>query len=405
MSLLVFNAGSTSLKFALYDVAGEQPLAVARGGITSLGADAALWLRSGSTDLRQAHPVVGMRQAVQECLKALATSVFKRYPVTMHAHRVVYGEPALGEIAPVNDALLAELRKLSFLAPLHQQAEISVIQAASAILGQHVPAYTAFDTGFFAGLPPAASTYAVPSELSARLGIRRSGFHGFAHRSMLEGYCAASGADPARARLVSFQLGGGCSAAAIDGGRPVETSMGYTPLEGLVMATRCGDLDPGILFECLRSGMAAEALYELLERGSGLQGLSGIGSDMRRLLDEAARGHAGARLAIDVYCHRARKYLGAYLAVLNGADAVVFGGGVGEHQPEVRARICSGMEWCGLRLDTAANRLQISQPQRISHRQSLITAYVVPVDEEALIAREVLRHSRSLPPDMAPAHG
>ncbi|MDR3415171.1 MAG: acetate/propionate family kinase [Nevskia sp.] len=394
MSLLVFNAGSTSLKFAVYDLATGVPSAVARGGIEPLDERAVLHLAQGADETRRPQPVDGIRPAVRACLELLAQTVFKEHPVTVLAHRLVYGEPGMGEFAHIDEPLLERLRKYVSLAPLHEQAEIDVIHACAGELGRELPAYAAFDTGFYCELPPAASTYAIPPGLGERFGIRRSGFHGFAHRSMLEGYCAAAGARPSQARIVSFQLGGGCSVTAIDRGRPVETSMGYTPLEGLVMATRSGDLDAGIIFECLRKGMAVDELYEILERDSGLKGLSGIGSDMRRLLAEAERGHAGAGLALDVYCHRARKYLGAYLAVLGGADAVVFGGGVGEHAGQIRTRICDGFEWCGLKLDEAANRRPVSRPQCISAPQSKIGVYVVPVDEESVIAREVLRVSR-----------
>ncbi|MBL6750240.1 MAG: acetate/propionate family kinase [Nevskia sp.] len=395
MSLLVFNAGSTSLKFAVFDTAGAVPAAVARGGIAPLNKDAVLRLQLGAGQTRQALPVDGMQAAVRECLALLQDTPLRQSPATAVAHRIVCGEPGMGDIARVDEDLLKSIQKLAVLAPLHQKAEIDVVRAVGATLGGEVPAYAAFDTGFFRDLPAVASTYALPAELRERFGIRRSGFHGFAHRSMLDGYCAAAGVAAGDTRVISFQLGGGCSAAAVLAGRPLDTSMGYTPLEGLVMDTRSGDLDAGIVFECLRHGIPAHELYETLERRSGLLGLSGIAADLRTLQAEAGRGNAAARLAVDVYCHRARKYLGAYLAVLGGADAVLFGGGVGEHQPEIRARICAGLQWCGLELDAGANAQAASLTRRISTAQSRIAVYVVPVDEEAVIAREVLRFSRA----------
>lgn len=393
MSLVVFNAGSTSFKFAVFGLE-PAPVEIARGSVAPVGTDAVLKLRHGTSELVRRLPIRDMRHAVQESLALLSTAVLRHSPATVLAHRIVYGDPALGEIQAVDGRLLERIRGGSFLAPLHQQAEIDVIDAAAEVLGRELPAYAAFDTGFYRDLPPAARTYAIPAGLSARLGIRRSGFHGFAHRSMLEAYCAASGQPASGARIISFQLGGGCSATAIRSGQPVETSMGYTPLEGLVMDTRCGDLDAGVVFECLHNGIPAQELYDTLERGSGLLGLSGVSSDLRVLLAEAARGSEPARLAIEVYCHRVRKYLGAYLAVLGGADAVVFGGGVGENQPEIRERICAGMQWCGLELDQAANRRQQAGTRLVSARQSRVAVYVGAVNEESVIARQTLRQLR-----------
>ena len=395
MSLVVFNVGSTSLKFAVFRCGDARPVELARGGVAPIGPEAVLRLRDGASELRKRLPlpVRDIRQAVQQSLALMSNTVLREHPVSKVAHRIVFGDPALGEIQPIDDRLLSRIRSSSSLAPLHQLAEIEAIEAAGSILGRRLPAFAAFDTGFYRDLPPAARTYALPAELSSRLGIRRSGFHGFAHRSMLEGYYAAAGAAASAARIVSFQLGGGCSATAIQSGRPVDTSMGYTPLEGLVMDTRCGDLDPGVIFECLRNGISAETLYDTLERGSGLLGLSGLSADLQYLLPEAERGHQAAALAVEVYCHRARKYLGAYLAVLGGADAVVFGGGVGEHQPVIRERICAGMEWCGLELEPAANRQPTLGGRRISKPGSRVAAYVIPVYEEAVIARHVLQWS------------
>lgn len=387
MSLLVFNAGSTSLKFALFDRAGDSARCLARGQVAPLHGRCTLRLRQEQAESIDTVEIHGVGAAARAVLAALQRVVLPAHPVTQLAHRVVYGTPGMGELAPIDERLLERLSRLGPLAPLHLQAELDVIRAVAQALGRDIPAVAAFDTGYFATLPDAASRYAIPRELADRLHIRRAGFHGFAHRSMFDTWCAAAHARPEASRVVTFQLGGGCSAAAIADGKPIDTSMGYTPLEGLVMDTRCGDIDAGVVFECLRSGISAEGLYETLERNSGLLGLSELSSNMRTLLEAARGGHAGARLAVDVYCHRARKYLGAYLAVLGGADAVVFGGGVGEHQPQIRERICAGMDWCGLRLDPALNAATLPGPWRISHPRARTAVWVVPVDEELVIAR------------------
>ncbi|HZR34665.1 MAG TPA: acetate/propionate family kinase [Nevskia sp.] len=391
MSLVVFNAGSTSIKFAVFAPGDGAPDPVARGSVAPLDRHAVVQLQYGDTRTQRAHPVTDIRSALRLAVESLARDVFKTHSPGFLAHRVVYGGVEAGDLAPIDEALLAGMRERSALAPLHQQAEIDAIRTAAELLGTGLPAFAAFDTGFFRDLPARSYSYALPAELRIARGIRRRGFHGLAHRSMLEAWCGEAATTPTGRRVISFQLGGGCSVAAIRDGKPIDTSMGYTPLEGLVMDTRCGDLDPGAIFACLRGGMSAAQLHEVLEQRSGLLGLSGVASDLRTVLDLARAGDAAAELAIDVYCHRARKYLGAYLAALGGADVILFGGGVGQHQPEIRARICAGMEWCGLSLDAEANRLASSRPGRISASRSRIAVHTVRVDEEAVIARDVFR--------------
>jgi acetate kinase len=243
-----------------------------------------------------------------------------------------------------------------------------------------------FDTAFHASLPDHASSYAIPRELADRHGIRRFGFHGLSYQSVLARYAEMMGTAQEAARLVVLHLGNGCSAAAIKGGRSIDTSMGFTPLEGLVMGTRAGDLDPAIVeYLTRREAVPVDTVGEWLNARSGLLGLSGLSADMRLLL--AREGdHPGARLAIAVFCYRARKYIGAYLAALGGAQAVVFTGGIGEHSAEIRARICAGMDWCGLRLDPVRNAA--GTEGGVSPPDATLKAYVIAADEESVIARE-----------------
>jgi len=250
-----------------------------------------------------------------------------------------------------------------------------------------------FDTAFHHTIPEHAHSYAIPHEMARRYGLRRYGFHGTSHRYVAERYAEISGTARDQVNIITLHLGNGASATAIKGGRSVDTSMGFTPLEGLVMGTRSGDLDPAIL-EVLsqREGLSVGQLLTMLNTASGLLGLSGLSADMRTLL-EAAAGPEGrqARLAIDVFCYRVKKYIGAYLTALDGADAIVFTGGIGENAPAVRARICAGLEWCGLTLDPARNEAAVGQEARISADGSRLQSWVIPTDEELLIARDTVR--------------
>jgi acetate kinase len=405
MSLLVFNAGSTSIKFAVFDMGGAVPLARAGGELAPVQGDGGIVLRHGGGELRRQVRTASVAAAVAGILALLRETAFVAAPPSALAHRVVSGESGGAGLALVDEGLLRRLEARSALAPLHEGLEVAVMRAASAALGANIPAYAAFDSAFFSGLPEAAKRYAIPARLSEGLGIRRLGYHGLAHRSMLAGYGAASGRPLAGSRLISFQLGGGASMAACADGQAVDISMGYTPLEGLVMATRCGDIDAGAIFACIAAGMRPAELHETLEQHSGLLGLSGLSADPRVLLQAEAGGHAGARLALELYCQRARKYLGGGLATLGGADAVLFGGGIGEHQAEIRKRICAGFGWCGLELDPAANLCGSPLPRRISTPASRIAVYVTPVDEAGIIASDVLDHSRSRAAGHGALHG
>jgi acetate kinase len=302
--------------------------------------------------------------------------------VRVVSHRVVHGGPHHTQPCAIDDAVEAAIEEAAIIAPLHNPAALAWVAACRKIF----PAarqVAVFDTGFFSELPARAATYALPATLRERWSIRRLGFHGLAHRSMRD---ALARGGPLPRRLITLQLGAGCSAAALLDGRPIDTSMGFTPLEGLVMASRAGDVDAGlVLYLMRREGSSAEAMAELLSESSGLRGLAG-GGDVGALL---ARQDAEARLAIDVFCYRIRKYLGAYLAALGGCDAVAFGGGIGEHVPAVRARALEGLDGLGLTLDPAANEAARQGAARISPGGG-VAVHVVPTDEESLLAADAL---------------
>jgi acetate kinase len=305
------------------------------------------------------------------------------------ANRIVHGGSRFVKSVLLAPSVARALEELTPLAPLHIPEALAWSRAAGDVLGSAVPQICVFDTAYFADLPMVASTYAIPKGLGERHGIRRFGFHGLAHKALWRHWTALRPDLPEGGRLVSLQLGSGCSAAAIRRGAPLDTSMGFTPIEGLVMSTRSGDLDPGVLLTLQRrEGLDSDGLERLLDHESGLLGLSGSSGDMRELTADPE--NPAARLAIDVFCHRVRKYVGAYLAVLGGADGIVFGGGIGENSPEVRARCLSDLEPLGIVLDEEANHATVGRDGRISPVRSTIEVDVAVADEAGEIAREAV---------------
>jgi acetate kinase len=389
MIVLALNCGSSSIKFQAVDTEARHRLA--RGLIERLGERAhARFQAPGAANVDEAAPIPGYAEGVHRI-----TGWLERIGVTVEAvgHRVVHGGARFVEPALVDEAVMAAIEALDELAPLHNAPSLAGIRAARAVLGG-LPMVAVFDTAFHARLPPHASTYAIPEALAARHGIRRYGFHGTSYRSVLTGYGELTGRRPEGDRIIALHLGNGCSVSAIAGGRSVDTSMGLTPLEGLVMGTRAGDLDPAIVdYLARREGVTAAEVTRWLNTRSGLSGLSATSSDVRDLL-AAEASDPRARLALDVFCYRARKYVGAYLAVLGGADALVFSGGIGEHASIIRARIVAGMEWCGVTLDAARNEEAVGRAARISAEGARLAAYVIPTDEERVIAEETATRLR-----------
>lgn len=300
-------------------------------------------------------------------------------------HRIVHGGEQFTKACRIDEKVLAALAGLTELAPLHIPPALAWVRACIKHFGPAVAQVAVFDTAYFAALPAVAKTYALPRTLAQKYSVHRYGFHGLAHQVMLRGWQSRSGCAARPQRVISLQLGSGCSMAAIRDGAPLDISMGFTPLEGLVMATRSGDLDPGaVLYLQRQEGLKPEALEVLLNEQSGLLGISGSTGDMRTLL---ASSDEAAKLAVAVYCYRARKYLGAFMAVLGGVDAILMGGGVGENSPQIRAQILSGMEWSGIQVDAMCNS-SATAPARFDIRGSAVQLWVIPVDESELIAEE-----------------
>lgn len=364
-SVLVLNAGSSSLKYRVVGAGGQPVLDGLVERVDETGWDAAF----GS--LRAALDDGGVR----------------RSDLLAVGHRVVHGGARFTRATLVDDDVLAAVEELVPLAPLHNPPALAGIRATRDAFPD-VPQVAVFDTAFFSDLPAAAATYAVDRELASREQLRRYGMHGISHEHVAGETARFLGRPVAELRLVVLHLGNGASASAVSGGRPVDTSMGLTPLEGLVMGTRAGDLDPGVLLHLLRRGRTVDELEDLLHHRSGLQGLAGR-HDFRDLLAAVDAGDEAARTAYDVYVHRLRKYVGAYLAVLGGADAIVFTAGVGQHVARLREDALAGLDALGVVVDPERNRVDAQGPRPVSAAGSAVAVLVVPTDEELAIARQV----------------
>ncbi|HXH10595.1 MAG TPA: acetate kinase [Alphaproteobacteria bacterium] len=400
MKFLILNCGSSSLKFQVIELASShsperRERRLARGLVERIGGEATFSFVGTSGDsVRQTIAIPSHAEAVQQVLQWLNDKPGAEAGKTMLqeldavGHRIVHGGDRFQTSILIDDEAIEALAALEELAPLHNPPAIRAIRACRAALGASTPMVAAFDTAFHRTLPGYAATYALPYDLAERYRIRRYGFHGLAHRSLALRYAELTGIAREQVTIVTLHLGNGCSACAIRHGVSVDTSMGFTPLEGLVMGTRSGNLDPAVVsYLSQQEGVSAAEVEQWLNERSGLLGVSGRSNDMRELL-ERAQDEVRCRLAVDLFCYRARQYVGAYLAVLGGAQALIFSGGIGEHSPTIRARICTDMQWCGLSLDATQNAQTIGREGRISSPEARLQAYVIPADEEILIAQD-----------------
>jgi acetate kinase len=400
---LVINSGSSSLKYSLIDP--DRALELANGLIERIGQQAGSVTHTVRTiaapgvptpavlDVKhtQERPVPDHDEAFAVMLAQFAEHgpSLEEHPPLVVGHRVVHGGARFFAPTVITDAVEDDIEDLIVLAPLHNPANLAGIRAARAAF-RDVPHVAVFDTAFHQTLAPAAYTYALDAEVAKQHRIRRYGFHGTSHKHVSEAAAAFLERDPAELRQIVFHLGNGASATAVRGGRSVETSMGFTPLEGLVMGTRTGDIDPAVLIHLVRrTGLDADGLDTLLNKRSGLLGLAGR-SDMRDILDGRAAGDEAATLAYDVYIHRLRAYAGAYIAHLGGVDVISFTAGVGENAAAVRADALATLGFMGVRVDAERNAVRGSGIRRISAADSLVEVLVVPTDEELEIARQSL---------------
>ncbi|MFX4271929.1 acetate/propionate family kinase [Propionibacteriaceae bacterium Y1685] len=385
-TVLVINAGSSSIKYQLLDPdSGEVR---AKGLVERIGEDSGRVEHTVGADTTTAEDPIGDHAAGLRTVLGLFESVgpdLLEAGLTAVGHRVVQGGPHITEAVIINDEILETIDSVSTLAPLHNPANLAGIKVASELLPD-LPQVAVCDTAFFSDLPAAAATYALDRQVATEHGIRRYGFHGTSHE-YVSGRAAAL-LDDQQAKLVVLHLGNGASASAVRAGRPVETSMGLTPLEGLVMGTRTGDIDPAVIFHLHRvTGMGVDELEDLFNKQSGMKGLTGH-NDMREVLQLVEDGDEHAAAGLEVYLHRIRKYIGAYAAVLGGLDALVFTAGVGENNPLIRARTVADLQFLGLEVDAQRNEEESSEERIISPEGAGAAVLVIPTNEELAIARQ-----------------
>ncbi len=406
MNILVLNCGSSSLKFQILSTSLEQieqraDRMLARGNIERIGGAAVLTLEAADHEpVRSARPIRDIRAALDAVMQWIGSDEANIDGVSslsdIHAvgHRVVHGGERFSQSVLIDDDVLRGISDCIELAPLHNPSNIQGIQAARATFGRGLPQAAVFDTAFHSTMPETSYLYAIPYQFYRRHKIRRYGFHGTSHRYIAYQYRTISGIPRENVNVITLHLGNGSSAAAIKAGNSFDTSMGFTPLEGLVMGTRSGDIDPAMIeFICEKEGMTVHEADLMLNKASGLLGISGLTHDMRELIAESDdSGDRRARLAIEIFCYRIRKYVGSYLAAMGGADAVIFSGGIGENSSVIRAKACENLAWAGIAIDEARNAEHINGREGIiSTDDSRVKVWTIPTNEELLIARDTVR--------------
>ena len=402
MKLLVINSGSSSVKYSLFEMDGERVLAdgIADRVAVDGGQKAELTHTVPGRDkhvLTRALPTHEAAVAlIIETLTSPEAGVLSSVEqIRAIGHRVVHAGTRFERSVLVTDEVIAAVEECTELSPLHNPPNLAGIRACAAVL-PNVPQVAVFDTAFGQTLPSEAYHYAIPYELYERYGLRRYGFHGTSHRYVsliATGLLEQRGVPRAEQKIITCHLGNGCSMAAVSAGRCAETSMGLTPLEGLVMGTRSGDLDPAVVWFIMEhEGLSTDQVDALLNKQSGLLGVSGVGSDMRDVLAAAEAGNARAQLALDIYCYRVRKYIGAYCAILGGLHAVVFTAGVGENSAYIRAGCLRDLGHLGLYVDPTANEsaFKLAAPTDVATTDSPVRILVIPTNEELMIARDTL---------------
>lgn len=390
MKVLVLNCGSSSIKYQLFDMPARTLLA--KGMVERIGdPQAAMIHQEDGKKQREAIAAADHEQAMKAILVRLmhagGGSPSSEEPIGAVGHRVVHGGEAFTGSVLIDDAVIASIEQTAQLAPLHNPPNLTGIRAAMHALPK-APQIACFDTAFHATIPQMAYMYALPYELYEKHGVRRYGFHGTSHRYVARRAAEMLGRHKYEINCITCHLGNGCSMSAVRDGHSVDTSMGLTPLEGLVMGTRCGDIDPAIIFHLAENGYDLKTLNNLCNKKSGVLGISGCSNDMRILIEEAGRGNQRAQLAIDIFCYRIKKYIGAYYAALGHLDAIVFTGGIGENAAIVREKICEGLNELGIQLDRQRNNLEDHQERRIEAPDGRVAILVIPTDEEGVIAAD-----------------
>ena len=394
MIILVLNSGSSSVKYRLYEMDGENCLA--HGGVDRIGDRGSVLThnRHDGHSVKLAGEIVDHQVAIEYILAILLSPnhgvIQDRSQIIAVGHRVVHGGEKFTKSALINQEVMNQLHDCIELAPLHNPHNIKGITACRSLL-KEVPQVAVFDTAFHHQMPDHAYIYGLPYILYKKYGIRRYGFHGTSHRYVSDRAAVLMGKPLSELNLVTCHLGNGCSMSAVKGGVSVDTTMGFTPTEGLLMGTRTGDLDPAaLLFVMSREEIGIEEANSLINKHSGLHGISGVSNDMREIESQAQAGNSRAQLALDVFCYRVRKYIGAYTAAMGSLDGVVFTGGIGENSAIVRSRSVEGLKFLGLELDQEKNAAKLST-ERFIDNNGAVRTMVIPTNEELVIARDTLK--------------
>jgi acetate kinase len=393
MKVLVINAGSSSIKYQLFEMPAEK--VVAKGLLERIGEEKSKLSHSFNGSEHKVEQKIGDHAAGMKLIIDMLTDakvgVIKDVSeITAVGHRVVHGGEEFTDSIVINEKVIASIEKFADLAPLHNPPNLTGIKAAQDDL-PHAIQVACFDTAFHTSIPKTAYIYALPYEIYEKYRVRKYGFHGTSHCYVAKRAAKLLGKNPEDVNVITCHLGNGCSITAVKGGKSVDTSMGLTPLEGVVMGTRSGDFDPAILFYLSDKGYSISQLNDMCNKKSGLLGISGVSNDMRNLRQQADAGNERAQLAFDIFCYRIKKYIGAYAAVLGRLDAIVFTGGIGENATDAREQICSGLEQIGVEINHSVNEKTNRKEGLISSNASRVKVYIIPTNEELAIAQDTFR--------------
>lgn len=391
MNILVLNCGSSSVKYKLIEIKANKVLA--EGGIEKIGLpDAFIKFKFGNEKIQQDLDIndhVGAIKSILDNLTSKEYGCIKDFKeIDAVGHRVVHGGEKFNKSVLINDEVIAKIKECYGIAPLHNPVNMAGIDAINEVLPE-VPQVGVFDTAFHQTMPAKSYMYALPYKYYAKDGVRRYGFHGTSHRYVSQRVCEFLGVEPKGKKIITCHVGNGGSITAVKDGKSIDTSMGLTPTEGLMMGTRCGDVDPGaLIFLMDKHNLSSKDMLNMVNKESGLAGVSGVSSDMREITAAAKQGNEKAILSLEMYEQRITKYIGAFAAEMGGVDIIVFTGGVGEHQSSTRANVCKPLRFMGVEIDNAANDANNGDEGIISTPNSAVKVVVIPTDEEYMIAKD-----------------
>lgn len=391
MNILVLNCGSSSVKYKLIEIKANKVLA--EGGIEKIGLpDAFIKFKFGNEKIQQDLDIndhVGAIKSILDNLTSKEYGCIKDFKeIDAVGHRVVHGGEKFNKSVLINDEVIAKIKECYGIAPLHNPVNMAGIDAINEVLPE-VPQVGVFDTAFHQTMPAKSYMYALPYKYYAEDGVRRYGFHGTSHRYVSQRVCKFLGVEPKGKKIITCHVGNGGSITAVKDGKSIDTSMGLTPTEGLMMGTRCGDVDPGaLIFLMDKHNLSSKDMLNMVNKESGLAGISGVSSDMREITAAAKQGNEKAILSLEMYEQRITKYVGAFAAEMGGVDIIVFTGGVGEHQSSTRANVCNLLRFMGVEIDDAANDANNGDEGIISTPNSAVKVVVIPTDEEYMIAKD-----------------